>query len=110
MSDSPSDILAQAAGQAPAKRADTPLKKSTDEPKSNSGASIKGLVLSMVQSLEIIDGEKEAMKASAKELKETFQIESKISRAAAKIIHTGDKDASDELHNAINRLVAIVND
>lgn len=74
----------------------------------NSDASVKGMIMSMVSSLETIKGEREHIGDIAGKLKAEHQIEPKVSRKTATIIHKGDRTKDEEFQDAVNRLVALV--
>lgn len=93
----------------------TPVTQSTTAPKavvaptpkaagSNEAASVKGLILSVVQSLELIQEERDAQKEILAKLEADHGVSPKIARKVAKIIHKKNKAEYEAEQADVSRL------
>ena len=67
-------------------------------------ANVKALVLSIVQSLEMIDEEREAQKELLVKLETDHGIDKKVAKKVAKLIHKKNKQEQDDEISAVDEL------
>jgi hypothetical protein len=70
---------------------------------------MKDKIALMVKVLEDMEGLKDDLKAIAEQIKQEFQIEPKISKKLAKLVHTNKiqkfEDESDEIKNLLMKVI-----
>ena len=75
---------------------------------SNSEMTITNMLVEIVQHLQSIDEEKDMIGEVVVRLKKEHEIEPKVARAAAKIMHKADEQKNNEFRDAVENLLRIV--
>lgn len=70
----------------------------------NETANVKGLILAIVQSLEMMDEERDTQKELLAKLKADHDIEPKVARKVAKILHKKNKKEVEEEATDVDNL------